>query len=416
MSVHQTSNRRFQRGRELRRQFDRQQLARSLRRHIRAQVTAPLPYQTCISEAFLLDAARYVRTEGGPGPGPDGISLQQLSNAELSSAIRELSQLLDNGEFLSSLPRRAEIPRPGRSPRMLTLRSAVTRIVGTAVKFALEGFWESRFHPVNFGFRRRRSVAHLLLSLETSIYERQAWILAQDDLQAAFDHVPIQQVTDLHRAEGVTEDYVSLIEKLLRGHPSEQREIGIDQGGPYSPTAMNVLLTFHLDRPLHMTDGQSPVFRYADNLAVAAASFEEATERLDQTRQQLLPLGMRLKGESEPVDLRRLPVELLGFQLRAHEGHIAYDLHEEAWAQLTSDFMECHESPMPHVGAQAILEGWLRAFVPALAAMPVDQLRETAAPLAARYGFRELNWRKAELARAAAVHQWCLLRRQFGLT
>ena len=95
--------------------------------------------------------------------------------------------------------------------------------------------------------------------------------------KSAFDNVPLAQVVECHRrAPGPVRQKhftaadkvrtLDLVETVLRGHDAN-RQRGVDQGAPYSPLRLNVLLHSRHDVPLNELPGSLPWFRYADNLA-----------------------------------------------------------------------------------------------------------------------------------------------------
>src|SRR5690606_6013108 len=66
-------------------------------------------------------------------------------------------------------------------------------------------------------------------------------------------------------AESETEGLLELVDWALTASPPEVMH-GIDQGGPYSPTAMNALLHFLHDVAIDGLPCLSGWYRYADNL------------------------------------------------------------------------------------------------------------------------------------------------------
>src|SRR5262249_29602311 len=150
--------------------------------------------------------------------------------------------------------------------------------------------------------------------LEQEMRRQSRWALGVDDLRMAFDQVPLGRVVELHAEaladldqEGFTDEdkdrTIELVEQVLEGHDGN-RTTGIDQGGPYSPPALNVLLHFTLDVPMVAKSGTKPRwFRYADNVVYLAKCVSEGGQSLDRVSQLLGPLEMSLKGKDGIFDL-----------------------------------------------------------------------------------------------------------------
>jgi hypothetical protein len=89
---------------------------------------------------------------------------------------------------------------------------------------------------------------------------------------------------------------MELIETVLRGH-DEAHEVGIDQGGCYSPDALNTILHVVHDVPLDAWDDALLWHRYADNLVYVCQSVSEGRRVLARVRRLLRKVGLSLKGK-----------------------------------------------------------------------------------------------------------------------
>src|SRR5205823_4356755 len=140
---------------------------------------------------------------------------------------------------------------------------------------------------------------------------------------------------------------LSLIEVVLRGNDGS-RQRGIDQGSPYSPTALNVRL--HHAHDLGFVPGHHPSwFRYADNVVYLCQYVSEGNQALEHATSLLEKAGLSLKGkDGPPVDLRQgQKTQLLGFTLRHRDGRAEYGLGGEAWEGLEQDLVKAHEAVDP---------------------------------------------------------------------
>src|SRR5262249_39751430 len=180
-----------------------------------------------------------------------------------------------------------------------------------------------------------------------------------------------------------------LVEKVLRGH-DEKRITGIDQGGPYSPAALNLLLNHHLDVPMREHASNEPLwYRYADNLVYLCGSVPEGKQALNKTSQLLHPLAMSLKGHGETVVDLSLGerAQLLGFTLSREDDQISYGIGEGAWDSLGQSLLRAHTETNPsHTARQAVL-GWVGSLGPAFETGDCAEVLH----FASGYGFRELS-------------------------
>ncbi|REJ65341.1 MAG: hypothetical protein DWQ31_18255 [Planctomycetota bacterium] len=342
----------------------------------------------------LTDTFYRLKSQGGPAPGPDGVSYDALSHREVCQIMRQLSSEIVERRYRPSRPRYVPISKgPGRGTRRLSLRSICNRVVSAALNAALSPFWESRFSPRSFGFRRQLSVWDLLIAVERSILEGGRTVIVEHDVYHAFDEVPIDHAMAAHREHINDEQLLFLIDTILRGEQADARTVGIDQGDNYSPVALNVLLHRYLDSQFSADEASPLMFRYADNIPLLEHSVPEARQAADRLQTLLSEIGMRLKdGKNQPVDLRQpdSQVKLLGLTLRLESNRIVYMLDEECWRGLERGIQEAHDSVGPSETANAVIHGWIEAIAPCLVSLQMEPLREKILSKAALAGFREV--------------------------
>jgi hypothetical protein len=122
-------------------------------------------------------------------------------------------------------------------------------IIAKAVQLAIMPTLAPVFRPSVFGFRPERSIQGMLLAIEKAAMERSCWVIAQDDIRAAFDNVPIADSMADFRQHIGDADLLWLIEALLRGADGQGRTVGIDQGNAVSPVALLLRLHYALSLP-----------------------------------------------------------------------------------------------------------------------------------------------------------------------
>ena len=314
-----------------------------------------------------------MKRDNGPAPGPDRVRFDHLGRSELFAMLRPLSKAILDGTYRPGAARTVKIPKGGnRGYRTLTLRNLADRVVAKALNEALVPFWEKIFLDSCHSYRPKRSNWTMLAQLEHVVVEQDRWVIVSDDIKNAFPSVNIDLVMDDHRRHLVDHpELLHLIETILRGGDGDRR-MGLDQGCPYMPAALNVHLHHLFDvyaRESGANQGLSmPSFRYADNVVIACRDIEEGQEVLRQMTQRLATAGLTLKGENDgrPVDLRRgKSVQLLGFVIFKQREQVAYKLGQGAWDGVKKNLLAAHEANDPNLTAAAGIDGWIESFGPA---------------------------------------------------
>jgi hypothetical protein len=310
--------------------------------------------------------------------------------------------------------RRVAIPKPGGGQRVLTIRGILDRVVSRALAEALTPLWERVFLPQSMGFRPHRGVWDMLAAVERIILEQDRNVLAVDDVRKAFDYVDIDGLMDDHRRHLTDPSLLSLIERVLRGG-DEDRKVGIDQGSPYSPSALNLRL--HHVHDLGMGQGQNPPwFRYADNLVYLCQDVSAGQQALDQARNLLKQGGHTLKGEDgDPIDLREGEVQLLGFLLRRVGDQVVYAPGPKAYDGLRKNLLQAHETDNPPLTAHQAVCGWLTSLGPACESCTESMVVNRVLQIAREYGYREVGpyarlrevWRHARVCWNALRKRAC---------
>ena len=340
-----------------------------------------------------------LKAEGGLAPGPDGVTYADLSPEEVWGILRAVSRAILAGVYRPAFAREKRIAKstPGQF-RTLLIRNLIDRVVGKALQVATRPFWERRFRQTCYAYRPRRGIWDMLAAVEVAM-RRTGWrVLAIDDIMTDFDTVPVARAVHLHfraldrlrrrlKGYGVADRdrTAALIESVLRGDDVD-RATGIDQGGCYSPTALNVLLSYDLDRPLRASPTKPHSFRYSDNLAYLVERVSDGRAVLDQANHLLQPNGMALKGADGVHDLTTGATPLLGFNVRWTGG---LDLRPAAktWETLRRHLRDSYDTPVPARTALQQLRAWVAAYAPAVTDSDVGQ----ALALAADHDLREFD-------------------------
>lgn len=357
-----------------------------------------------------------IAREGGQAPGPDGIRFRDLGRRERGDICRDFSTMIANGDYLPGPARPQDIPKPTGGTRTLTIRGIGDRVISKAVTNAITPAIDCRFLDCSMGFRPDRNIQQVLAGLEAGVIQQGFPVIVTDDIRKAFDNVSIDSAVAAFRRHIDDTDTMRLIETILRGHDGESRQVGIAQGDPLSPVALNTLLDQVLDRPLLAAHPGTPSWRYADNLVWACQNVSEGHRVLHEAHQLLDAAGFALKGERGPVDLRRqgAHVETLGFRIRRHsEARLIYELTREAWWSLKQHLTRAHDAPEPAKMANTVLRAWLEAHGPAFGDVDGRVVVDRVLCTAAGIGFREVEAEDELLGVIRkAYERWLSIRRK----
>ncbi len=326
------------------------------------------------------------------------------------------------GTYKPHETRPVDIPKQsGNETRRLKLGVIGDRMAAKALLNALTPYWEQIFLNGSWGFRPARSCMQMLADLEATMVRTGNFVIAIDDIRNAFDNVPIEPTITAHEQlltstlalNGTKADDIAklltLIETVLRGH-NQQRTKGIEQGNPYSPTALNVLLQSIHDSPLH--DSGTLWYRYADNLVYLSHSEDEGQKILGSVREYLGRVNMTLKGEpGTAIDLTEgQHADILGTRVRLEEGRLEYSFGSDAWTKLDLCLAKAWETPKSQESALAGVGGWVDSY--GMTFESGGDPRRQVLEHASEFGFREFNPRDLEERWRASCERWRECRRK----
>ena len=299
--------------------------------------------------------------------GPDGLAWSDYSITEFGDVADLYVDLIRNqgipGHFQPAAPKIVYIPKPDGGSRELAIRTIPERVIAAAVGEAITPLFEEIFLPCSFGFRAGRSCQHILALVQHLIEEHGYSAIGKDDIRNAFGAVPIYRVADQLRSYIEDDGLWHLINSILRGH--NQRDIGIDQGDPISPTILNVDLHHILDRHSIENRGENIPFRYVDDLVVLARSVSEGSNYLQEVVCPALSHGgyeLHDRGE-QVVNLNRRgsSIELLGVSLSLINGTVCFEPTSQAINKLRTGLQQASLKQHPVASARQALSGWINA-------------------------------------------------------
>lgn len=374
-----------------------------------AQQAFTLPtFEQVTDHERLLKTCEWMQQTAGQAPGPDRLTWNYYSRSEAAGMCRDISDSLRERTPFHFPARHVQVPKASGGTRTLALRSIWYRVIARCLKDALEPYFERQFHNHSHGFRPRRGTWSMLAAQRRLIEAEGRWVIATDDVRKAFDNVRIPDLVRTFGSHTTDCGLLWLIEQVLTGDARERRLVGIDQGSPFSPLALNLCLHHGLDIPFSEDATNPPWYRYADNLVYLCHDVSEGIRAKQQASQLLAACGLTLKDEDPIVDLRSgAKANLLGYRLGHKRGQLTIQLGDEAWANLQLNLEEAHRKVNPPELARQVLQGWIAYLGPAFESGS-DSYRKTMArrilAIAARCGFREAG----TLAAVVDLIQWAV--------
>ena len=301
-------------------------------------------FQRATDSRNLYLALEHLARNGGEAPGPDGLRPGDLNAAERWSLARALEKSLRSETYQPGPHRETKVPKGGdRGTRTLQIQDIGDRAVQRAIVQALQPFLDPRFTERSFGFRPHMGREHALATAELLATRSNLWVWDTEDIQDAFDQVPLKRLMDILRRHTPAEDFLKLVETVIRN----DRKRGLRQGGALSPLLLNVYLDHVLDRPWQKTHPTAPLIRVADDLLVLAEDRDQAVTLRTSLKSILLPAGMPLKESKSAIrDLASgQRTEWLGFDIRRGTNGVEPLLTERSWERLEEALTELHDKP-----------------------------------------------------------------------
>lgn len=352
----------------------------------------------------LLEVFKRLRAGGGQAPGPDGIGYQDLTNAEMSRALRDACSRIRNGTYRPAAPRICSISKGGGEWRRLSLNNIVDRVIATRIAEVIDGPCESKYLPGNFGFRRGKGPLDLLARLEHALQRDGRFFVVEDDVLRCFDNMSLNLAMAELKRLNIDIWLWSLIKQFLHHGKETNDDRGIPTGDPLAPRAMNLLLTALVDTRFGETSN-ALLLRYADNLVLSTRSLTEGRTAHTHLAELLKSGGLQLKRPTEePRDIRNPEngIQLLGFGMVHAKGELHLTVKSNAWESLSADLTEAWDSEHPQTKAKTSVRGWLAAIGPAVEKADAERLVDRVRRVSAERGFRELG-RKEELAESLRI-------------
>jgi Reverse transcriptase (RNA-dependent DNA polymerase) len=275
----------------------------------------------------------------------------------------------------------------------------------------LQPFVDPCFLDTSFGSRPGLGREHALAKAATLAEVEGRWTWVAEDIQDAFDQVPLNRLLDVVRTHAPAADFMSLVGVVIRNDKNK----GLRQGGALSPFLSNVYLDRCLDRPWRKQNPGMPLLRVVDDLLVLTRDEGESVAAQMSLRSMLVAAGMQANASKDV--LRDLAaghsIDWLGYTIRKGGQGVEPRLSERSWERLAMALSVLHAGPNAPIHALESIEGWLDQAGPCYVQNESSRVCERIAVMARPHAFEELpDYLEVRVRWITAFRRWERLRRK----
>src|ERR1017187_9787418 len=278
-----------------------------------------------VTRTETLEEAYRIAKRNGGAAGIDGQTFETIETAGLNNFLADIKDDLETGRDKPHPNRRVDIPKDQGKVRTLQIPCIRDRVVQGALKLILEAIFEADFCPNSYGFRPKRSPHRALAEVRRSLMRRMSTVI-DVDLSKYFDTIRHSVLLEKIAKRVQDPQVMHLIRQIIKVGGN----IGVPQGGPFSPLAANIYLNdvdwaFEAIRRRTAEGNFAAVnyHRFADDIVITVSGHSTkrgwAERALQRLQEQLVPLGVELNKEKTKVVglLNGEAFGFLGFDLRS---------------------------------------------------------------------------------------------------
>jgi len=331
---------------------------------------------------------------GGEAPGPNGIRFDDIDQSDIWPILHSLSDWILASRYVTGVPRKVKVPKSsGRGFREIAVLDIEDRVVHRAIVQIIQPLIDPLFDERSFGGRPRRSCWHALQCADRIVQQSggATWIV--DDIQAAFDHVPINRTLDVVRKWFKDNAVCQLIGHAIHNKTKK----GLLQGSPLSPLLMNLYLDHFLDRQWRECFPDVPLLRYLDDIIIICPARHDPVQFYAGLRQLVRNAGLSLKGD-ELKSIRYLDsgqtATWLGFEISLNDERLVARVPADPsanWYQKLRDALSiCHRRPNAPLRAQDTIRYMLEYLGPCFPHSDCKAIYRLVAATAKQFAFEEI--------------------------
>ncbi len=326
---------------------------------------------------------------GGPGTGIDGVTYKHFASVDVFPVLKKYSKAIRDKSYRPRETKPVAIEKPTGGVRNLAVPCIGERTVAKALDLALKPLLAPQLPLLT------QSVWPLYKNLEAAVRKHGTFVLVTDDIQRCFDEVIVADVLDCFAELFSTQsDLFWLVETVIRGHQGPERLVGLDQGNPFSPTAMELMLHNRLDVPLQRGQkANTSRFRYVDNILSLHHDAQTGINHLARVNQILSEHQMVLKGQDQPIDLRDLSHRhaVLGFLPYWVDDQLEFRIPNGVYGELRQKLEEADRHANASELAWSIVMGFIHSHGCCLSERNAVDVKERLAQVLCETGFWEMG-------------------------
>ena len=186
-----------------------------------------------------------VKSRKGSG-GIDGMTIERFEQQK-GEQLERLHRLLKENTYQPKPVKRVLIPKPDGGQRKLGIPVILDRVCQQALVNRMEGIFEKKFLPCNFGYRRGKSPHDAMKGIWKGLNAGYGWVV-DADLRDYFTSIDQEKLLDLIAEEISDGRVLGLIRRMLqagvvRGRSWEPSLTGVPQGGVATPPTQSITLS-----------------------------------------------------------------------------------------------------------------------------------------------------------------------------
>lgn len=241
-------------------------------------------------------------------PGVDRVTFRDYE-VNLEENLADLVERLKHKSYRARLVKRHYIPK-GNTGKLRPLGIPVLeeKLVQQAVSQILSAIYEADFVKQSYGYRPGKSPHDAVKDLTDTLQFGKFEFVVEADIKSFFDHIQHEALLGMLSERVDDQAFLGLIRKWLKAgiletdgkviHP----QTGTPQGGVVSPVLANVYLHCVLDwwfvqEIQGKNQGQSELFRFADDFVAAFQYRHEAEAFERKLRERLKEFGLEVAPE-----------------------------------------------------------------------------------------------------------------------